>query len=516
MNRITLSRLSVVCFIFIAFIVWGGLVNGEDGVPEKSAPPTSVEEKTIVREDVPEPDTPAVPEKDDKVALPEEPQVVRDVQKPKKSDHGFPLKGRGVATLSVSFVPCAIARIGDEITDEFAIVPDGQGLKAGVKRDRRGIINYLYKPDENCSYLGMAFTGPESLAGMEKAGRIKMRCDGRDVTDITVKKFFYKADEGLKVAIVFDRSMCLNKRMADLKGVARDICRSLDKKNDIVGVWGAGYEEKPQSLVPLDRAGNENIRDMIRTQFDFVDVKELEGADLDDDMSTRTLDAMAFAVDELVMGSKFRRKILVALGRFDDNASTTTLENLIKKCQENRVQVYILYDPDPDENSRDGISEDYRRVLARLDYLAKQTGGLCEEAADRRDGYRERLEDMTAPDISVLARLPLSALPADGAQHMFQVIFSDPKGKVLNDKIKARVVTVYKNRMTVVVSVMQIVIPVLLGFVILLSVIVFAISRNREANLELEEDVAIDGNGAELAELPEEKPGEPDQDAEQA
>ena len=372
--------------------------------------------------------------------------------------------------LKLESMPCALAVESGQLQVAKRQAADRVG-RPFMSVD--GVVAYLYDYDKeikvNVHYLGLALRCDRSLrnTGVED---MVLSCDGAQIPAANTHILRgYFGDQGLHVAIVFDRSNYLKDALPRLKTIAREILSQLAKE-DWITVVATGVQVTPKAVE--DWRSIEGISDMADLYDRIVNkIGPVTFSDLSQVTACRTRDALANVIQRPIDKKEkgkgpIERKILVVLSDLStEDDSTISVDSLAKLAVENNVTIVVVPPKDITFNQQAAT------------VLAQATGGAIWDPVLGRQDYRQRLETLSAPHLAVRMTMPTSQLPADGKKHVLQIEVR--KGDMRSNPLALPFETDIGNVKAFWTRILEIAIPVFLVLLLVSVVIVVAMQRRR-------------------------------------
>jgi VWFA-related protein len=233
---------------------------------------------------------------------------------------------------------------------------------------------------------------------------------GRYIADLTTDKFavfdngrrvpielFTNEDTPVTIGIVIDASSSMRPKIGEVVAATMAFARASNPEDELFAVHFSD-----------DVADTVSTRDFLMAN----DVGALEAAvtSIRPDGRTALYDGLMSALDHLARGSR-ARKALVVISDGGDNASTATLDHVLKRARYSNAAIYTIgiYDADDiDKNPR------------VLKSLAEATGG--ERFLPRTPGDLLRVCSHIAREIRSGYTIGYSPPDRDGAYHRVRVV----------------------------------------------------------------------------------------------
>jgi VWFA-related protein len=189
---------------------------------------------------------------------------------------------------------------------------------------------------------------------------------------------FTNEDTPLTIGVIIDASGSMRLKMPDVVSATLAFARFSNPQDEVFAI-----------------RFNDDVQNVIRDrQFLLAeDLGTLNGAlrSMRPDGRTSLYDALKAGIDQLALGSR-ARKVLVVISDGGDNASEATLDQVLARARESNAAIYtigIFAVDDPDRNP--GVLKSLSRATGGERFLPKSTADLmqvCERIArEIRSGY---------------------------------------------------------------------------------------------------------------------------------
>ena len=191
-------------------------------------------------------------------------------------------------------------------------------------------------------------------------------------------EFFSNEDTPVTVGLVIDSSSSMRHKLGEVIAASMAFAKTSNPDDELFAVW---FNDDVHEAVPDQR---------------FLLAGDLSGlsralARLVPEGRTSLYDALVAALDRVSGGTRSRR-VLVLISDGGDNASSTTLDDVLKRARASNAAIYtigIYEDMDPDKNP--GVLKSLASATGGERHLPRSAGPLiaaCEHIArEIRSGY---------------------------------------------------------------------------------------------------------------------------------